>query len=119
MSSADVDPIDANGDTEVTKGDSAAAAPSRSVRRATARRASRRRAAARGLHGDEEALIIDYLSAHPESTAGNLARGLNLDPERVASRLTHLAALDEVTRTAHGYTVNDTRGAGSARSRPG
>src|SRR5664279_1035858 len=43
-------------------GASAAAAPVRSVRRATARRASNRRATARSRHGDTEAsIIIDFL----------------------------------------------------------
>src|ERR1035438_1205366 len=70
-------------------GASAAAAPARSVRRATARRASNRRATARSLHGDSEAsIIIDFLAKHPGSTAGDVAKGLNLDPGSVSARLT-------------------------------
>jgi hypothetical protein len=70
-------------------GASAAAAPARSVRRATARRASNRRAAARSLHGDSEAsIIIDFLAKHPGSSAGDVAKGLNLDPGSVSARLT-------------------------------
>jgi hypothetical protein len=60
------------------------AAPSRSVRRATARRASNRRATARSHQRDTEASIIEFLARHPGSTAGGLAKGLNLDPGRVA-----------------------------------
>jgi hypothetical protein len=53
---------------------SAAAAPARSVRRATARRASNRRSTARNRQGDTEASVIDFLAQHPGSTAGDLAK---------------------------------------------
>ncbi len=98
---------DFNGDTETTISDSGGSAPNRGVRRATARRASRRRATARTLHGDEEAIIIDFLGDHPGSTAGDLSRSLNLGPEKVSTHLSHLANVGEITRTAHGYTMND------------
>ena len=79
------------------------AAPARSVRRATARRASDRRATARKRQGDSNASIIDYLAQHPGSTAGDLAKGLNLDPGNVATRLTQLAKAGEIKRASRGY----------------
>jgi hypothetical protein len=84
---------------------SAAGAPARSVRRATARRASNRRAAARSRQGDTDASIIEFLARHPGSTAGDLAKGLNLHPGSVSTRLTQLAKAGEIKRASHGYTT--------------
>jgi DNA-binding MarR family transcriptional regulator len=75
------------------------------VRRATARRASNRRATARNRQRDTEASIIEFLVQHPESTAGDLAKGLNLDPGNVATRLTQLAKAGEIKRASHGYST--------------
>jgi predicted transcriptional regulator len=86
-------------------GGSAAAAPTRSVRRATARRASNRRATARGRQGDTKASIIDFLAQHPGSTAGDLAKGLNLNPGSVSSRLTQLAKSGEIKKASRGYST--------------
>jgi predicted Rossmann fold nucleotide-binding protein DprA/Smf involved in DNA uptake len=80
-----------------------AAPPARSVRRATARRASNRRATARSRQSDTEASIIDFLAQHPGSTAGDVAKSLNLNPESVSNRLTQLAKTGEITKTSHGY----------------
>jgi hypothetical protein len=88
-------------------GGAAVAAPARSVRRATARRASKRRATARSRQGDTEASIIDFLAHHPGSTAGDLAKGLNLNPGAVSPRLTQLAKSGEIKRASHGYSTND------------
>jgi DNA-binding transcriptional ArsR family regulator len=77
--------------------------PVRSIRRATARRASNRRATARTHQGDTNGSIIDFLAQHPDSTAGDLAKGLNLDPGNVATHLTQLAKAGEISRAAHGY----------------
>ena len=87
-------------------GGSAAAAPARSVRRATARRASNRRATARSRQGDPKASIIDFLAQHPGSTAGDLAKGLNLNRESVSTRLTQLAEAGEINKASHGYSTN-------------
>ena len=84
---------------------SPAAAPARSVRRATARRASTRRAYARSRQSDSEASIIGFLATHPRSTVGDLARGLNLDPEHVATCLTQLTCSGEIYKASHGYTT--------------
>lgn len=81
------------------------AAPARSIRRATARRASKRRATARNLHGDTATRIIDTLAEHPQSTVGDVAKSLNLDPESVSTCLAQLAKTGEVTRASHGYTT--------------
>ncbi|MFZ0040180.1 MAG: hypothetical protein WAK93_02660 [Solirubrobacteraceae bacterium] len=84
---------------------SAPAAPVRSVRRATARRASTRRATARSRQGDTEASIIAFLVQYPASTAGDLARGLNLTLEEVSTYLTKLARADDIRKASHGYSV--------------
>jgi len=87
------------------RGGSAAAAPARAVRRATARRASNRRATARNRQGDTKASIIDFLAQHPGSTAGDLAKGLNLNPGSVSSRLTQLAKSGEIKKASRGYST--------------
>lgn len=84
---------------------SPAAAPARSVRRATARRASTRRANARSRQRDSEASIIGFLATHPRSTIGDLARALNLDPEHVATCLTQLTGSGEIYKASHGYST--------------
>ncbi len=81
------------------------APPARSVRRATARRASNRRATARSRQGDSKASIIDFLAKHPGSTAGDLAKSLNLNCESVANRLTQLSKTGEINKASHGYST--------------
>jgi Winged helix-turn-helix DNA-binding len=88
--------------------DAAEAAPTRSVRRATARRASRRRATARRRQGDLKASIIEFLAQHAGSTAGELAKGLNLNPGKVSTRLTQLAKTGKIKKTSHGYSTQQT-----------
>lgn len=78
-------------------------APTRSVRRATARRASSRRAVARTRRGDTKARIIEYLQKHPGSTAGEVAKGLDLNRASVSTRLTQLAKLGEISKSERGY----------------
>jgi hypothetical protein len=77
--------------------------PKRSARRATARRASNRRATARLHTEDIEERVSDYLNAHPRSTTGDLAKGLNADRRKVAAARSHIAntggtARDHTTR---------------------
>jgi hypothetical protein len=83
-------------------------APARSVRRATARRASNRRATARSRQDDCETRIIDFVAQHPGSTAGDLAKGLNLDPANVSTHLTQLAKVGEIKKAPHGYSTEQT-----------
>lgn len=79
------------------------APPTRSVRRGAARRASHRRAVARDRQGDTQASIVDFLAQHAGSTTGDLAKGLNLDPGNVSTRLAQLAKTGEIKRASHGY----------------
>jgi hypothetical protein len=81
-------------------GASPAAPPSRSVRRSTARRASNRRAAARIRRGDTKASIIAFLTQHQGSTAGDLAKGLDLSAGSAATRLTQLANAGEIRKSS-------------------
>jgi DNA-binding MarR family transcriptional regulator len=75
----------------------------RSRRRANARRASTRRATARSLHGDTKAKIVDYLSKHPGSTAGDVAKALNLKRNSTSTRLAQMAKSGELKKAARGY----------------
>ena len=47
--------------------------------------------------------IIDFLAQHPGSTAGDLAKGLNLNPGNVSTRLTQLAKAGEIKKASRGY----------------
>jgi hypothetical protein len=82
------------------------APPPRSQRRATARRASKRRATARARKGDTKASILEFLAKHPRSTAGEVAKGLNLNRGSVSSRLTQLARAGEIKKADRGYAPN-------------
>ena len=82
-----------------------AAAPARSVRRATARRASARRATARRRQHDTAAPIMEFLKGHPQSTAGDLAKSLNLDPQSVSTCLNQLVIAGDIEKHAHGYSI--------------
>ena len=75
------------------------------MRRATARRASKRRAVGRSRQGDAKARIIDFLAKHPGSTAGDVAKGLNLNPGSTSTRLTQLAKAGEINKASRGYTT--------------
>ena len=83
-----------------------AAAPARSVRRATQRRASRRRAEARTRQLDIKAGILEFLSKHPGSTAGEVAKGLDLERANVSSLLTQLAKLGKIRKVERGYAAD-------------
>lgn len=82
-------------------------APQRSVRRATARRASSRRATARERKGDIGERIAGYLADHPQSTAGDVAKGLNANRNTMATRLSRMVKQGEITKSAKGYSVNN------------
>ena len=75
--------------------------PRRSVRRATARRASTRRATARQRKGDVEGRIIQYLKDRPQSTVGDIAKGLNANPATIAAGLSHLSRIR--SEDVHGH----------------
>ena len=97
----------APGTDEVAAPSSAGVAPPpRSKRRATAVRASKRRATARVRKGDPNQSIFEFLAKHPGSTAGEVAKGLNLDRSSVSSRLIQLAKAGEIKKAKRGYTAN-------------
>ena len=72
--------------------------PRRSARRATARRASDRRATARQRKDDIEGRIADYLKDHPQSTTGDIAKGLNADRVTIAAGRSHIARASDVNK---------------------
>lgn len=79
--------------------------PQRSARRATARRASNRRATARRRKDDVAGHIIEYLQDHPQSTTGDMAKGLNADRRTIAAEVSHLVRAREVTKASTGYAA--------------
>ena len=83
----------------------APAPPPRSKRRATAKRASARRATARTVKRDVPADIIAFLTKHPQSTAGDVAKGLNLNRNSVATRLTQMMKAGEIVKAERGYSA--------------
>ena len=80
--------------------------PQRSARRATARRASSRRATARLRKHDIEERVSEYLNDHPLCTTGDLAKGLNVDRDKVAAARSHIANAPE---TANDQTLVEGR----------
>jgi hypothetical protein len=75
----------------------------RSRRRANAKRASARRATARSLHADTKARVVDYVSKHPGSTAGDVAKALNLKRNSTSTRLAQMAKSGQLKKAARGY----------------
>jgi hypothetical protein len=71
----------------------------RSARRATARRASNRRATARRHKDDVEGRIVEYLNDHPQSTTGDIAKGLNANRATIAAGLSHIARASNGTES--------------------
>jgi predicted transcriptional regulator len=85
--------------------DRGASSTTRATRRSTARRASTRRATARSSQGDTRTKVIDYLRAHQGSTAGDVAKALNMNRNSVATRLAQLAKAGEITKAKRGYSA--------------
>jgi len=84
----------------------AAVVPQRSTRRATARRASNRRATARRHKNDIEGRIFEYLKGHPQSTTGDMAKGLNASRGTVAAEISHLMRAGDLTREPGSRTLS-------------
>lgn len=80
-------------------------APKRAVRRGTAVRASNRRHAARDLKPDVDAEIVAFLRAHPESTAGAVAKGLNADRTTIAAKLATMVKTGDIAKAKKGYAA--------------
>lgn len=80
----------------------AAADTTRAARRASARRASKRRHVARSLKPDTKALVVAYLGKHPGSTAGDVAKGLDLNRSTASSSVAALLKLKQVRKARDG-----------------
>jgi|GEM_PF-2528951 len=76
----------------------AAVVPQRSTRRATARRASNRRATARQHKDDIDGRIFEYVKHHPQSTTGDMAKGLNANRGTIATEISHMLRAGDLTR---------------------
>jgi hypothetical protein len=86
----------------------AAVVPQRSTRRATARRASNRRAVAREHKGDIDGRIFEYVKDHPQSTTGDMAKGLNANRGMIATEVSHMMRAGELTREPGSRTLSAT-----------
>jgi hypothetical protein len=62
----------------------------------------RRRGARRG---GTRARIVDYVKAHPGSTAGDVAQALGLNRQSTSTRLTQIAKTGELVKAERGYNV--------------
>ena len=80
--------------------------PQRSTRRATARRASNRRATARQHKDDIDRRILDYVKDHPQSTTGDMAKGLNANRGTIAAEISHMMRAGELTREPRSHTLS-------------
>lgn len=83
-----------------------AVVPQRSTRRATARRASDRRATARQHKDDIDGRIIGYVKEHPQSTTGDMAKGLNADRDTIAAEVSHMVRSGELTKGPEPHTLS-------------
>jgi hypothetical protein len=83
--------------------------PERSTRRATARRASDRRATARQYKDDIDGRIIGYVKEHPQSTTGDMAKGLNANRDTIAAEVSNMVRTGELTKgpEPHRLTANE------------
>jgi hypothetical protein len=86
----------------------AATVPQRSTRRATARRASNRRATARQHKDDIDGRISEYVKDHPQSTTGDMAKGLNANRGTIAAEISHMMRAGELTREPGSHTLSAT-----------
>jgi hypothetical protein len=86
-----------------------AAVPQRSERRATARRASSRRAQARQHKGQIDGRILQYVKGHPQSTTGDIAKGLNVNRDMIAAEVSHMMRAGEITKDCGHLAIPTTR----------
>jgi hypothetical protein len=78
-------------------------ADGRGRRSQSGQRASARRSRLAG--GAIGPLVIEYVAAHPGSTAGDVAKALGLNRNSVATRLTRLGKRGELVKARRGYSV--------------
>lgn len=86
-------------------GEALPSVPTRSRRRSSARRASTRRGTARSRQSDTATRIAEFLAKHPNSTAGDVAKGLSLKRNSVSTKLTQMAKAGTIKKAERGYTV--------------
>jgi predicted HTH transcriptional regulator len=86
-------------------GEAAPSVPTRSRRRSNARRASGRRKTARSRQSDTADRIVEYLGKHPGSTAGDVAKGLDLKRNSASTKLTQMAKAGKIKKAQRGYTT--------------
>ncbi len=84
-----------------------ATAPKRSTRRGTAARASSRRHAARDLKPDPVEQIVAFLTEHPQSTTGAVAKALNAERSTVAAQMAKLEKTGDIVKGVKGYSVTE------------
>ena len=86
-------------------GDAVPDVPTRSRRRSTARRASSRRKAVNSRQRDTAGRITEFLAEHPNSTAGDVAKALNMQRNSVSTKLTQMAKAGTINKAQRGYTA--------------
>jgi hypothetical protein len=59
----------------------------------------------RTARGQTRQQVIEYVRAHPASTAGDVAKALRLNRNSVATRLAQLAKSGELSKAARGYAA--------------
>jgi predicted HTH transcriptional regulator len=91
---------------ESTLGTPTVVPPQRSNRRATARRASNRRATARQYKDDIDGRIVEYVKEHPQSTTGDMAKGLNANRDTIAAEVSHMVRAGELTKELGSHTLS-------------
>jgi predicted transcriptional regulator len=79
-------------------------ASSRPQRRAR-RRGTVAGAPRRGQRGKSREKLIEYVGAHPGSTAGDVAKALGLKRNSVSTQLTQLARSGAIAKATRGYSA--------------
>jgi hypothetical protein len=59
----------------------------------------------RGRRGDSRAKIIEFVSSHPGSTAGEVSKAVGLNRNSVATQLARLVRTGELSKAARGYSA--------------
>src|SRR5436190_530912 len=79
--------------------------PGTASRRRTRKRPPTPRASGARPRGQSREQIIEYVRAHPGSTAGDVASALGLNRTSVSTRLAQLAKAGELTKAERGYAA--------------
>jgi predicted transcriptional regulator len=85
-----------------TDGSRTASSAGTSAKPAAARPRAARRATRRG---DTVARVVEYLRAHPRSTARDIAEALNINTRSTSTRLTQLAKAGTIKKETRGYSA--------------